>query len=84
MGPEGVKVVGFDAPATEVAAAVFDTGAGSCGVDAAPGELMELSFGDERDDDSIGVEFLCAAEAEDVVDMVADFVRAIRGRRSEV
>ena len=69
MGPEGVKV-GFDAPATGVAATAFEAGAGSCGVDAAPGELIELSFGEEREDDSIGVEFLCAAEAEDVVDMV--------------
>lgn len=55
MGPEGVKV-GLGAPTIEAAWAALDSCVGSCGVDAAAGELIELSFGDERDDDSIGVE----------------------------
>lgn len=76
MGPEGVKV-GLGAAAIGAAWAAFDSCAGSWGVDAAAGELIELSFGDERDDDSIGVELDWTTEAEDA----PDIMRAIRRQR---
>lgn len=66
IGPEGAKVeglrLGIGAPAVAGVAGVAEDkapgiAAGSCGVDAAAGELTELSFGDERDEDSMrGVE----------------------------
>lgn len=57
IGPEGANggfggFGGFGAPAIEVDD-ILAAGAESCGVDAV-GELIELSFGDDMDGDSIG------------------------------
>lgn len=49
MGPEGA----LDTPARGATEAAFDAEPWSCGIDAAPGELIELSFGDERFEESM-------------------------------
>lgn len=79
MGPEGAKAE-LGGPALGAAGVTLAAGAESCGVDAAAGELFELSFGDEKDGDSMGVGLVWITETEEALDIV----RAIRGQHSKL